>query len=324
MDNMQIFSYNGSAPRKLRVVTVAGAPWVILSDMCKILNVSNTTQLARKLMDDERRYLWLWDLGSRLEYHVINEKGLCHLLHIYALLPGMERIEVWIQEEVLPKVNRKGGFPASVLHETLESRAVDKPKQEQPARPPEVSKLVQPIVKSDKPFVVPLAQIDKATTPEVLRAELLLRIADRDFITNEERRLLTDLAIQELTGKKLSDIAKPKAAIFMKARNDIMDLPEVLGFVTRSRTKTTSDCYRQPLYPAATIADYIGVPVSKLNSFAERHNRKRCGTDGFWLKARTPEGEAREFMYNETARDFFFNSAAQIQSFCANSLAISA
>jgi len=44
------------------------------------------------------------------------------------------------------------------------------------------------------------------------------------------------------------------------------------------------------------IADALGITPSEFNDFADEHNLK-SGCKGLWVRVKTPQGEAREFLY---------------------------
>ncbi len=50
MNNLQTFSYNGN---QVRTVEVNGETWWVLKDVCRVLELLHTTDIARRLDEDE-------------------------------------------------------------------------------------------------------------------------------------------------------------------------------------------------------------------------------------------------------------------------------
>ncbi len=49
-------------------------------------------------------------------------------------------------------------------------------------------------------------------------------------------------------------------------------------------------------YSLLEIADALRIKPSEFNEFADEHNLK-SGCNGLWVRVKTPQGEAREFVY---------------------------
>ena len=61
----------------VRVLTIDGEPWFVATDVCNILELSNTTIALSNLRDDERSK---FNLGRQGETNFINEAGLYRLM----------------------------------------------------------------------------------------------------------------------------------------------------------------------------------------------------------------------------------------------------
>jgi len=104
-----------------------GAPWFVLADVCRVLEIGNSRQVASKLDDDERRKLDMspetWgvtisdganinDLGAgegNNEAWIINESGLYSLI-LRSRKPEAKRFKKWVTAEVLPSIRKTGGY----------------------------------------------------------------------------------------------------------------------------------------------------------------------------------------------------------------------
>lgn len=99
-----------------------GEPWFCISDICKILNISNATQLSDRLDDDEKAML---DIGlvNRALVNFTNESG------IYKILLRSDKEEAkpfqkWVTSEVLPSIRKTGKYE-------LENKQLEKQKKEE-------------------------------------------------------------------------------------------------------------------------------------------------------------------------------------------------
>lgn len=307
MSNMQVFNYVDSEPKRLRVLVVEGAPWLVLSDLCKILCSSNTTQLARSLPESMRRYVWLCERYSRLECIVISEKGLNTILYRYASKPGVDRITKWIRQDVLPCIVRKGGFPASILHKKYESR------RKASATQPEEKPIIKTTQREEKlaAFVMPVTKIvDSKPIAEyelfdLWQVEMFLRIAKMKGLTEYLRMWAIDSALREVRKQKPLDSSDPK----------ILELPEVVGQMSQRVKHTCRNTSEIVLNPVRQVAKHVGVSIQALNAFAESEDWKKNGVDGFWVEVKTKAGKAREFMYTEETMNLLSEEATQIHKF---------
>lgn len=296
MGNMQVFSYNDSEPKKLRVIVVEGAPWLVLSDLNKILRMSNSTQLARTLPESERKYAWLCEPNSRLEYIVISEKALHTILKRYASKPGINRVAEWIQKDVLPHITRKDGFPASILHNEYESSKIRR------RRNPSV-------VTREEKFIIPVTKVSESKPKDgpdlsfvLWEVEMYLRVARMKDISEKQRMWAIDNALREVRKKKSLGGTEDK----------IMKLPEVVGQVNHRRKKNLDTNDWVVVNPVSVIAECVELTPAQVNAFTEAKDMKRNGVDGFWMEV---NGTAREFMYTNETMDLLIKSAAQIHLF---------
>lgn len=58
MKDLQIFNYEETP---VRVVDKDGAPWWVLADVCRVLELSNPSKVAARLDDDEKNTVHLTD-----------------------------------------------------------------------------------------------------------------------------------------------------------------------------------------------------------------------------------------------------------------------
>lgn len=112
MNELQIF--NNEEFGDIRTVTIGNEPWFVASDICKALDIANTTQAMQRLDDDEKSMLNIGLSGGAT--NCVNEYGL------YSLVLASRKKEAkdfkrWITHEVLPSIRKNGGYIAG--QETL-------------------------------------------------------------------------------------------------------------------------------------------------------------------------------------------------------------
>jgi prophage antirepressor-like protein len=97
------FDFEG---HRVRIQDRDGNPWVVLADLCKVIEHSNPTVAAQILDDDERAKV---SLGRQGETIVINEAGLYRLL-LRSDKPEAKRFQKWVVGTVLPSIRKTGGY----------------------------------------------------------------------------------------------------------------------------------------------------------------------------------------------------------------------
>lgn len=102
------FDFRGHS---VRVVTINGEPWFVASDVCRVLEVVNTTQAMQALDDDERS---MFNIGRQGEANIVNESGLYTLIlrSRDAVKKGSKphAFRKWVTAEVLPSIRKNGRY----------------------------------------------------------------------------------------------------------------------------------------------------------------------------------------------------------------------
>lgn len=103
MNELKIWNYENS---EVRTVNVDGEPWFVLADVCKVLEIKNTTDTAKRLDEDERSRL---NLGRQGEAIIINESGLYAVI-LRSDKPQAKPFRKWVTSEVLPAIRKTGAY----------------------------------------------------------------------------------------------------------------------------------------------------------------------------------------------------------------------
>jgi prophage antirepressor-like protein len=108
MNNRLIpFEFEGNA---VRVIIVNDVEWWILADVCKVLEVENSRDVARRLDDDEKDDVDCIDtIGRVQQMTAVNESGL-YTVSFESRKPIAKRFRKWVTSEVLPSIRKTGSY----------------------------------------------------------------------------------------------------------------------------------------------------------------------------------------------------------------------
>ena len=93
----------------VRVVMIAGEPWFVANDICKVLALSNPRKAVGDLDEDERGVTTSDTLGGQQEMNVISESGLYSLI-FRSRKAEAKRFRKWVTAEVLPTIRKTGRY----------------------------------------------------------------------------------------------------------------------------------------------------------------------------------------------------------------------
>ncbi|MFV3255082.1 Bro-N domain-containing protein, partial [Klebsiella pneumoniae] len=60
----------------VRVVTIDGEPWFVLTDLCKVLRLGNVSMTASRIADDMRGVTQIDTLGGAQQMTIVSEPGM--------------------------------------------------------------------------------------------------------------------------------------------------------------------------------------------------------------------------------------------------------
>ena len=104
MNNLQIFNYES---REIRTIDKDGDIWFVLKDVCEVLNIQNSTDVAKRLDEDEVTRFNLGGLSG--ETNIINESGLYNVI-LRSDKEEAKPFRKWVTNEVLPAIRKTGGY----------------------------------------------------------------------------------------------------------------------------------------------------------------------------------------------------------------------
>lgn len=102
----QTFFYQG---HQIRTVEHKGETWWVASDVCKVLEHSDTSVAVSRLDDDEKLIQTLFVSGQNRNVLCVNEPGLYTLI-LTSRTPNAKVFGRWIRHEVLPAIRKTGRY----------------------------------------------------------------------------------------------------------------------------------------------------------------------------------------------------------------------
>lgn len=115
MNQLKVF--NNENLGQVRVVDQNGEPYFVLKDVCEVLGIQNTTDVSKRLDEDEVTRFNLGGLSG--ETNIVNESGLYNVI-LRSDKPQAKQFKKWITAEVLPSIRKTGAYmTADTIEKTL-------------------------------------------------------------------------------------------------------------------------------------------------------------------------------------------------------------
>lgn len=101
---------------QVRTILRDGEPWFVAADVCRALEIGNSSMAMSRLDDDEKMTISLTDShsgrrGGAQMQTLINEPGLYSLV-LSSRKPEAKAFKRWITHEVIPSIRKTGGYIA--------------------------------------------------------------------------------------------------------------------------------------------------------------------------------------------------------------------
>ena len=106
MKDLKIFENNEFGEMRA-ILDENGEPWFVASDVCKSLEIKNTTDALKRLDEDEKSRFNLGLPGGAT--NVVNEYGLYNLI-LASRKKEAKHFRKWITHEVIPAIRKDGGY----------------------------------------------------------------------------------------------------------------------------------------------------------------------------------------------------------------------
>lgn len=108
MNSLQIFSSEEFG--EIRTVIIDGEPWFCMTDICKALEISNTSQAKTRLNADGVITNEVIDsIGRKQNANFVNEPNMYKLI-FQSRKESAERFTDWVTSEVLPAIRKTGSY----------------------------------------------------------------------------------------------------------------------------------------------------------------------------------------------------------------------
>lgn len=104
--DLQLFEFH---KHPVRVVTVEGEPWFVLTDLCRVLDIHNGRDVAARLAGDQKGVDQIDTPGGRQQMTVVSEAGMYEVV-IRSDKPDAVTFRRWITGRVLPAIRKTGSY----------------------------------------------------------------------------------------------------------------------------------------------------------------------------------------------------------------------
>lgn len=106
MKELTIFNFEQN---EVRTLQVNGEPWFVLTDVCKVLELTTPKKVADRLDADEKGMSSIHTPGGKQNLKIINESGLYAVI-LRSDKPQAKQFRKWITAEVLPTLRKTGSY----------------------------------------------------------------------------------------------------------------------------------------------------------------------------------------------------------------------
>ena len=107
-NNLVIFNYKNLGSVR-SYLDSKGNPWFCLTDVCKILRISNASQLSERLDSKGISSIYTLINGGKQELTFINESNLYETI-FKSRKPEAKEFRFWVTSEVIPSIRKNGYY----------------------------------------------------------------------------------------------------------------------------------------------------------------------------------------------------------------------
>lgn len=109
---LQIFKYAEDEEHfdNLTTIEIDGEAWFVANEVCKLLDIKNTSDAVSRLDEDEKSTIVINDgTSGNPNKTIISESGLYALI-FKSSKPSAKKFRKWVTKEVIPSIRKKGSF----------------------------------------------------------------------------------------------------------------------------------------------------------------------------------------------------------------------
>ena len=107
---LQIFKYEDEDHLdNLTTIDIEGEAWFVASEVCKLLDIKNTSDAVSRLDDDEKGVSVLPTPSGDQEKLIVSESGL-YALVFRSKKPSAKKFRKWVTKEVIPAIRKNGAY----------------------------------------------------------------------------------------------------------------------------------------------------------------------------------------------------------------------
>lgn len=99
---------------QVRTVVKGNEPWFVAADVCRALELGNTSMALSRLDEDEKGISLTDTPGGKQEMTIVNEPGLYSLV-LGSRKPEAKEFKRWITHEVIPSIRKHGMYATDEL-----------------------------------------------------------------------------------------------------------------------------------------------------------------------------------------------------------------
>ena len=103
---VQLFSFED---QQVRTLMIEDEPWCMLGDVCKVLGMTNVTEVKKRLDQADFNTTEVRSGNQNRNLVIVNESGLYDVI-LDSRKPQAKRFRRWVTSEVLPSIRKHGGY----------------------------------------------------------------------------------------------------------------------------------------------------------------------------------------------------------------------
>ena len=95
---------------QVRTILIDNEPWIVLNDICKVLEISNPWNAASRIDEDDLRKADVIDsMGRKQLTNVVNESGF-YATVLQSKKPKVKKFKKWVTSDILPAIRKQGVY----------------------------------------------------------------------------------------------------------------------------------------------------------------------------------------------------------------------